>query len=270
MDKIIKLKPYYVEKVWGYEKWILSTHKNGYSFIDGKEENLFEYLGKELPILIKEIKANDALSVQVHPFDEYAQKHENDNGKTECWYIVEADDDASLICGIKDGLDREKFLEILNSGNDIEGFLNREYVKKGDMIYIQAGTVHAIDKGIKLIEIQQCSDVTYRIYDWGRDREVHINKALDVINFNGDEKSGKIEQFEILNTPYFVVGKILVSDVYRDNSKDKFNVYVCLSGDGIILDNFGNEISINQGETLYIFQNVDYTIKGKLELLKIY
>ena len=138
------------------------------------------------------------------------------------------------------------------------------------MIYIQAGTVHAIDKGIKLIEIQQCSDVTYRIYDWGRDREVHINKALDVINFNGDEKSGKIEQFEILNTPYFVVGKILVSDVYRDNSKDKFNVYVCLSGDGIILDNFGNEISINQGETLYIFQNVDYTIKGKLELLKIY
>lgn len=269
MDKIIKLNPHYVERVWGYEKWILSTHKNGYSLVEGKDKNLFEYLGENLPILIKEIMANDTLSVQVHPSDEYAMKYENDNGKTECWYIMECDKDASLICGIKDGLDRESFSKIINDSNNIEKFLKRVYVKKGDMIYIQAGTVHAIEGGIKLLEIQQSSDITYRIYDWGRDREVHIEKALDVINFSGDGESGKIENFKVLNTPYFLVEKINVLGEYSGECNDKFNVYFCLNGDGVVCSNCGCNVTISKGESVFILKDTNYKIKGELELIKI-
>lgn len=270
MEKIIKLNPCYVERVWGYEKWILSTHKNGYSFIEGKDKNLFEYLGEELPILIKEIMANDTLSVQVHPSDDYALKYENDNGKTECWYIMECDDNASLICGIEDGLDREKLSKIINDSNNIEGFLNRIRVKKGDMIYIQAGTVHAIEGGIKLLEIQQCSDITYRIYDWGRDREVHIEKALDVINFSGNSESGKIENFKVLNTPYFTVEKIDINGIYNDMCDDKFNVYFCLGGNGLVYSDCENKITIGKEDTIFISKFTEYKIEGNLELIKIY
>ena len=101
MSNILKLNPFYSEKIWGYEAWNLSTHRNGNSTIVGSETTLLESLNKELPILIKVIQANDTLSVQVHPDDEYSRIHENDNGKTECWYILEAKEDASLICGIK-------------------------------------------------------------------------------------------------------------------------------------------------------------------------
>ena len=119
--------------------------------------------------MIKVIQANDTLSVQVHPDDEYSKIHESDNGKTECWYILDAKEDASLICGIKPGLNKESFSKIIEEGN-IENYLEKVSVKPGDMIYIPVGTVHAIEGGLKLIEVQQSSDVTYRMYDWGRDR----------------------------------------------------------------------------------------------------
>lgn len=270
MKKILKLNPYYSEKIWGYEKWILSTHKNGYSFLDGEDSTLFEYLNEELPILIKEIKADDTLSVQVHPSDEYAMKYEGDNGKTECWYILDCKEGAHLICGIEDGLSKEKFESIIKNGKEIEKYLKRVNVKKGDMIYIKAGTVHAIEGGIKLIEVQQCSDVTYRIYDWGRDREIHVNKALDVINFNERYESTKIENFKILNTPYFTVEKINVNGNYRSRSYEKYNVYVCLNGSAVIMCDNGERVSFKEGESIYILNGIDYEINGDAEFLKVY
>lgn len=267
--KLLKLKSYYSEKVWGYEKWILSTHKNGYSFIEGEEKNLFEYLNQTLPILIKEIKADQTLSVQVHPSDEYAMKNEGDSGKTECWYIVDCKEDAHLVCGIAEGLNREKFKEIIKGGKEIEKYLTRINIKKGDLIYIKAGTVHAIEGGIKLIEIQQSSDVTYRLYDWGRDREIHVEKALDVINFDKQE-SPKIENFKKLQTPYFNVEKIEVNGNYKDKSDQKYNVYISLSGECTISTKDGEKVSINSYESVYIENGTDYEINGNGEFLKVY
>lgn len=268
MKSIFKLKDHFVERVWGYEKWMLSTHKNGKSLVDGEQKDLLEYIGKELPILIKEIKADETLSVQVHPTDEYAHKNEGDNGKTECWYIVDAKKDATLICGIEDGLNKEKFLDIINN-NEVEKYLKRITVKKGDMIYIPAGTVHAIEGGMKLIEVQESSDVTYRIYDWGRNREIHVNKAIDVINFNNDGNYGKIEEFKTLETPYFTVNKINVNKEYKDKING-YTVYICLNGNGNITSIDGSNLIINEGDYVYVKENTEHCIEGNLELLKIF
>ncbi|AID44209.1 Mannose-6-phosphate isomerase [Candidatus Arthromitus sp. SFB-mouse-NL] len=269
MSKVLKLNPLYMEKIWGYEKWILSTHKNGISFVDSDQRNLLECIGRELPILIKEIKANNNLSVQVHPSDDYANKYENDFGKTECWYVLDADKDATLICGLKDGVTKEDFKNALECSN-VEVLLKRINVKVGDMIYIPAGTVHAIEGGIKILEIQQCSDVTYRIYDWGRDREVHIDKALDVINFNSDVNYGRIENFTRLESPYFIVEKLIIDGEYIDHCGDNYCVYICLNGSGTItMKKNGNAISISELDTIYISQNIGCKINGSIEVLKV-
>lgn len=270
MNKVLKLKSLYMEKIWGYEKWILSTHKNGISFVDCDKRNLLECIGRELPILIKEIKADSSLSVQVHPSDDYAKKNENDFGKTECWYILDADKDATLICGLKDGVTREDFKNALECSN-VEGLLQRINVKEGDMIYIPSGTVHAIEGGIKILEIQQCSDVTYRIYDWGRNREIHVDKALDVINFNGDINYGKIKNFSRLETPYFIVEKLIIDgEEYIDHCDDNYCVYICLNGNGTITTNENRDImSISELDTIYIFQNTECKINGNIEILKV-
>ncbi|MEG2789697.1 MAG: type I phosphomannose isomerase catalytic subunit [Romboutsia sp.] len=268
MGYILKLDPFYSEKIWGYENWNLSTHKNGYCTISGSNETLINKLGKELPILIKIIQANDTLSVQVHPNNEYAKIHENDSGKTECWYILEAKDNASLICGIKPGLDKESFCNIIEQGK-IEDYLEKVSVKAGDMIYIPSGTLHAIEGGLKLIEVQQSSDITYRMYDWGRDREVHIEKSLDVIDYKGIKKGGKIEDFTKLETPYFNVEKVLVNDKYKDEVDCDFHSYTVINGDGCIISE-DEHIGLSKEETIYIPNGVNYSIVGDMELIKSY
>lgn len=268
MSKILKLNPFYSEKIWGYEEWNLSTHKNGLSTLSDSETTLLNSIGKELPILIKVIQANDTLSVQVHPDDEYSRKYENDNGKTECWYILEAKEDASLICGIKPNMTKESFAKVIENG-EIENYLEKVSVKPGDMIYIPHGTVHAIEGGLKLIEVQQSSDVTYRMYDWGRDREMHIEKSLDVIDYEGKNKGGKIENFTKLETPYFTVEKIAVDNIYMDKVDCDFHSYTVISGSGYVTSK-DNKIDISKEETIYIPQGVEYMIQGDLELLKCY
>lgn len=268
MGKILKLRSFYMDKIWGYEKWILSTHKNGISFVENDERNLLECIGKELSILIKEIKADSSLSVQVHPTDDYSKKYENDFGKTECWYILDADENATLICGLKDGVSKGEFENALKC-SDVESLLKRIHIKKGDMIYIPAGTVHAIEGGIKILEIQQCSDVTYRIYDWGRDREIHINKAMDVINFNNDTNFGKIESFNKLESPYFIVEKLNIYGEYVDNYNENYCVYICLNGNGIIEDDYGNLINVCELDTIYVSKNTKCKINGNLEMLRV-
>lgn len=268
MNGILKLKPFYSEKIWGYEEWNLSTHRNGCSTVVGTGKSLADALGGELPILIKIIQANEALSIQVHPNDEYSRKYENDNGKTECWYILDAKEDATLVCGIKEGFNRDSFAKVIEE-NKVEENLVRVSVKKGDMIYIPAGTVHAIEGGLKILEVQQSSDVTYRMYDWGRDREMHIEKSLDVIDYDMKNKGGMVENFTKLETPYFTVEKIDVDGSYDDKVCGEFHSYTVISGEGTI-ESAEGLVELKAEETVYIKSGVEYTIKGKIEVLKSY
>ncbi len=215
---IMKLKPAVKDYIWGgtrlkedfsvesdlprvAESWVLSCHKNGACIVQNGEfegqvlhqavhENP-DFLGthaadyKDFPILVKLIDAHDDLSVQVHPDDEYAAEVENSQGKTELWYVVDCEEGASLICGFSEELTVEKFRQAIQSGTLLD-YVHRYDVKKGDVFLIEAGTLHAIGKGTVIAEIQQSSDVTYRVYDYdrtddeGNPRELHVDKAIDV------------------------------------------------------------------------------------------
>ncbi|MCY6959021.1 type I phosphomannose isomerase catalytic subunit [Clostridium brassicae] len=269
---IYKLSPFFKETIWGWEKWALSCHENGYSFIENGEDNGKKIIDviedkNKFPILIKVIKADSVLSVQVHPDDAYSQKHENSSGKTECWYILEAKENASLILGIKKGLNKEELYKIVKKG-DIENYLQEINVSKGDFIYIPSGTIHSIKGGIKLVEVQQNSDITYRLYDWGRGRKEHLKKALDVIDYEGKNKGGKIEKFKFIETPYFKIKKINVKEKYKDVSKNGFHSYIVVQGSGIIKC-AENVVELNYEDTIYIPRETAYVIKGKMTLLKI-
>jgi len=173
---MIKLNPIKSEKIWGYELWIASTHPNGC------QEDFQTAVGGDYPLLVKVIQADDTLSIQVHPDDELAVKLEGEGnrGKTECWYVLDAAPDAKLVYGIKEGYSNEVLAKAITE-NNLEDYLEMVSVKQGDFIYIPAGTVHAIGAGLRLMEVQQSCDLTYRLYDWGRGREVHIEKGLAVI-----------------------------------------------------------------------------------------
>ncbi|WP_027307660.1 mannose-6-phosphate isomerase, class I [Caloramator sp. ALD01] len=311
-------QPVYKEIIWGgqnlnkifgrslpYEKtaesWEVCCHKNGMSIIENgiyKEKTLQEIIDiykEELlgtkalkydrfPLLIKYIDANDKLSVQVHPNDEYALKFEGDFGKTEMWYVVDAKDDAKLIYGVKEGTTKEEFKEALFN-KQLEDCLNYVSVKKGDVIFIPSGTVHAILDGIVIAEIQQNSDTTYRVYDWnrvdknGKPRELHIEKALDVIDFNISGKvvspvSQKFNGYSLSNIAkcnYFSVDEINVENKYFDKTNgESFHIYMCIEGNGRL--NYNGEIyDISAGKTFMIpAKKEEFTIEGQLKLLKAY
>lgn len=269
MAKMFKTKPYYSARPWGYELWTLSTHSHGQSLVLPQKEPLKEYLGHSLPILIKIIKADEHLSVQVHPDDSYAQEYEKDNGKTECWYILKADPDAKLIAGIKKGLNRNKLAQIIEEDN-LESVLKTIPVQAGDMIYIPHGTIHAIMGGLKLLEVQQSSDSTYRLYDWGRAREMHIEKALDVIDYGGKNGAGKIENFTTLETPFFKVEKVELhqgAKTYIVN--ERFQTLNTCHGSGKVITE-DQVLTLIPDETIYIPHGTTYTIQGTVELLRTY
>lgn len=267
----LKLKPYISKKVWGWEKWVLSCHEDGKSTIEegtyaGQELSSILGCGSSFPILNKIIKAEDTLSVQVHPNDDYAKRFENDKGKTECWYILEAKDGATLVSGIKKGLNKEKLRRIIQQG-ELEDYLERISIKRGDFIYVPAGSVHAIGAGIKLIEVQQNSNITYRLHDFGRGREVHIEKSLEVIDYENTNKAGKIDKFDKLETPYFKVEKIIVHNSYVDVVKESFHSYIVICGEGIIKAN-NEEIKLKEEETIYISKGTEYMLQGDMDLIK--
>ena len=184
---MFKTQPFVSEKVWGYERWIVSVHPAGQSLVDDATPQiggtpLDVIAGASYPLLIKIIQANETLSVQVHPDDDYARIHEHSAGKTECWYVLDAVPDAKIIYGLQKDYSRSE-LETAIRDNTIEHCLCSVPVSKGDFIFIPAGTVHAIQGGLRLLEVQQSSDITYRLYDWGRPREVHVQKGLDVLRY---------------------------------------------------------------------------------------
>ncbi len=227
-------------------------------------EQVFERFGNQFPLLFKFIDANDSLSVQVHPGDVLAAERHQSYGKTEMWYVVDADSDATLISGFSKPTTKEDYLTALEN-KSLKDILRVENVKKGDAFFIPAGRVHAIGSGVLLAEIQQTSDITYRIYDWDRNdtdgnpRELHTEMALDAIDFSMDE-SNKIETKTEVNTtskimacPYFVTNKVVfdkdVEKVYA--AIDSFVVYMCLEGSYCI--QYGSELlQVNKGETVLI------------------
>ncbi|WP_297636977.1 type I phosphomannose isomerase catalytic subunit [uncultured Clostridium sp.] len=298
----------YYDKIWGgrdFEKfrdnvpkgeigesWDIACHKNGTGVIKngnlkGMDFNkLIQTYGKEVmgdkigldkfPLLIKLINSNNKLSVQVHPDDEYA-KRENDLGKTEAWYVVDATEEASLIVGTKN-CTKEIFKEAIEKGN-LDKYLNKIPVKKGDMFYVKSGLVHAICEGVIIAEIQQNSDTTYRVYDFNRGREIHVEKALDVIDF--DLKSENIKGVTIHEEGYdrtilclsefFAIEKyILNGEITLNSEKDRFHLYTCVEGNGCIEGN-GEVIEIKKGDSILIPAYLGkYIIKGNLEILKSY
>jgi mannose-6-phosphate isomerase len=212
MGKIVKLKPFMVEKPWGTHKlaslkevltnkligesWEVSTHPAGSSFVE--DYPLSEIC--ELSYLVKFIDTGQNLSIQVHPDDDYAKKIENSKGKTECWMILNAKKDAGIYLGFKPHVTRKEFFNALTHNLSIENFLNFIPVKKGDFFYLPPGSIHAIGGGVTLCEIQQSSDITYRVWDWNRQsetgekRKLHIDQAKEVLNFNQEFNQGLIHK----------------------------------------------------------------------------
>ncbi len=294
----LKFHPIFKQKVWGGKKLNKVLQKNaignvGESWeISGVTENVSEILngplkekslnwllenykeklvgervynsfGNKFPLLFKFIDARENLSVQVHPNDFLAKTRHSSFGKTELWYIIDVEKNGKLILGFNEKMDQKKYLKTL-SKNRITEVLNSESIKNGDAFIIEPGTIHAIGAGVLLAEIQQTSDITYRIYDWdrpdinGQMRQLHTNLALDSIDFN--QSNPRLEYIEEKNTPvhigttdFFSVNKLVLSQNYIRNLEEipSFTVYMCLEGNALIeTDDFSEEIK--KGETILI------------------
>jgi len=296
----LKFHPLFKDKIWGGQKikthfgfdysplpncgeaWVLSGVKNNESVVsegwlagnhlnelieiymdDLVGEKVFEKHGEEFPLLIKIIDSNDWLSIQVHPADELAKKRHNCSGKTEMWYVLQADDNAELISGFNRKINKETYIKHLND-KTLPEIMNFEKVSAGDVFYMPAGRVHALGPGVLLAEIQQTSDITYRIYDWdrtdseGKPRDLHTELALDAIDFNlYDGRVHPITKHDqtssLIRGTYFVTNLLqLTRQLLKDYSElDSFVVYLCVSGSATI-DYPGGSLTMNGGECLLI------------------
>lgn len=244
-------------------------------------QKVYEQFGLEFPLLFKFLDASDDLSIQVHPSDELARKRHNSSGKTEMWYIIQADQNSRNIIGFNEKYSPKEYLTHLKD-KTLPTILKEEKVKKGDVFFLETGTVHAIGKGIILAEIQQTSDITYRIYDWdrtdqnGKPRELHLDLALDAINYNPTQTKkeyAKIKNSEntIIESNYFKVNYIpLEGEVAMQKNKDSFRVYMCTQGD-FSVEYKGEKHHFKQGTTVLLPAVLnEFTLRGKAELLEVY
>lgn len=291
------------DKLYG-ESWDLSSVKGDVSvvangFLKGNnleeiievymgelvgEEN-FEKYGLEFPLLVKYLDCNDKLSVQVHPNDELAEERHNSFGKTEAWYVVDCKPGAAIYLGFKNlELTREEYIAAVAESR-LEELLNRVEVKPGDVFFIPAGTVHALGAGIEVVEVQQTSDVTYRIYDWdrvdasGKGRELHTALAVDAIDFEADAEllHRKYELTKggaatVLESSYFTM---TLHDVDGEKlldraSLDSFIIYIALNGSAQVIAD-GVEESLEEGEVMLIPAEVsEIEINGNAKLMEVY
>ncbi len=229
----------------------------------------FDRFGNEFPLLIKFIDSNDWLSIQVHPDDELARKRNIGSGKSEMWYILGADKNAELISGFNKKTHKEEYLQNLEN-KTLKGMLNFEKVQKGDVYDIPAGRVHALGPGCLLTEIQQTSDATYRIYDWdridtaGMTRELHIDKALDAIDFEFYEnyktnyKTKVNETSSVIESPHFTTRILSLNETVIKNfsALDSFVIYIATEGNVEMKWEDGN-INLKKGESLLIPASFD-------------
>ena len=320
---ILFLKPALKETIWGgnrirndfnmetdlnnvAEAWVLSCHEDGECTVIGGEfdgKTLSDVLENEIgmgslgtnckdcrsiedfPILIKLIDADDKLSVQVHPDDEYAAANEKDvRGKTEAWYIIDCDDDAELIYGFNDDLSKEEFRNAIENGTLLDK-VNRAKVKPGDVAFISSGTLHAIGKGILLAEVQQSCNTTYRVFDYnrtgldGKPRELHIDKAVDVTKCTIPDGTLEPEGMPVKHDgyvsillsecPYFTMTSIDIDTLYADDADEKsFVSLVVLEGNGTI--KCGEETrELKKGDSIFIpADSGSYYVSGKVKLLQ--
>lgn len=311
----LKFKKVFIEKVWGGrefeikldmklpenrkigESWEISAHPNGMSIVENGElagktlqEVYDEYKEKlvgnkvyneykdRFPLLIKYLDVNDRLSIQVHPDDETALKNHNELGKSESWYIMEASPDAVLIMGMKPGITKKQFLTKAEN-NDFEGLFEEKTVKKGDFIDIVPGTVHASLKGSVLFaEIQENSDITYRIYDFDRTengvkRKLHIKESADTIDFdkkvdivNTDFKENETRK-NLIRKKYYSIDKIKINNTFDDRDDESMIIYSILEGKGTITQK-DYSLKIQKGESVLVPPRMNVTLKGNFEILR--
>ncbi|MPQ44074.1 type I phosphomannose isomerase catalytic subunit [Clostridium tarantellae] len=305
----IRFENLYYDKVWGGrdfelfrenmpdgnigETWDVACHPNGMSVVENGEykgiklDELINMLGTNLvgtkisiekfPLLVKLINAKEKLSVQVHPNDEYGMRVENEFGKTEIWYVVEAFEGANLVVGTKN-CTKEQFIKAIETG-EFDEYLNKVSVKKGDTFFVKSGLVHAIGEGVIIAEIQQNSDTTYRVYDYNRGREIHVEKALDVIDFSlkGDKSKGLMKECDGYNKTYlslcdyFSLEKYdILNNCMEESNEERFYIFTCVEGNGIIKYSDG-ELIINKGDSIFIPATLGkYELIGTMSLLKSY
>lgn len=326
MDQLypLKFRPILKDKIWGGDKLRTQLHKNttsnscGESWeisgVKGNEsevvngylqgnlltelteiymgdlvgEKIFDQYGLEFPLLIKFIDAAEYLSLQVHPDDELAKKKHQSRGKTEMWYVMEADPDAELIIGFNQSLSKEDYLYHLQN-KTLEKVVNREKVSPGDAYFLPAGRIHATGAGILLAEIQQTSDITYRIYDWdrtdaeGNTRELHTNEALEAIDFNAyDHYKTSYEAknnttSNIVHCDYFVTNILQFDSPLKKEyiTLDSFVIYICLKGRFYIYYNNNTEeyVHVRKGETILIPETLEEIYlhpAGTAKLLEVF
>lgn len=233
-------------------------------------KSVFERFGKEFPILIKFIDAKQDLSIQLHPNDELAKKRHNSFGKTEMWYIMDADKGAELIVGFNKDVSKEEYAKSIEDDTLLE-LLNYETVKEGDTFFINTGKIHAIGAGVLLAEIQQTSDITYRVFDFNRKdkdgnlRELHTELALDAVDYEkkDDFKVKYSVEKDTVNQmvacPYFNTNFLeLTEDLELDvATRDSFTIYMCVGGSATVENDFGSA-KINKGETVLIPANSNF------------
>ena len=262
-------------------QYLISTYK---SALVGKK--VYKKFKKKFPLLIKFIDAREALSIQLHPDDKLAKERHNSFGKTEMWYVMDADKDGNLIVGFKKDVTKEQYLEHLENKSLLE-IMNVDNVKKGDVYFIPTGRVHSIGAGVMLAEIQQTSDITYRVYDWdridskGRSRELHTDFALDAIDFKA-QKQYKTDYNKTLNKSsnivdceYFTTNIIPVDgELNIDHSdKDSFVIYICVDGKVSLVYHDDKKENLKKGETVLIPAELDkitISSKGYSELLEVF
>ena len=289
------------------ETWECSTHPDGPSIVaSGAHKGMLltevlkehpEYMGTHpktdggLPILIKFIDAKQDLSVQVHPDDEYAKKYEHGSlGKTEMWYVLDATKDARLVYGFYHDISKEKLKKSLEEGT-VERYLQKVKVKKDDLFYIEAGTVHAIGAGILIAEIQECSNITYRMYDYnrmdkdGKPRTLHIERALEVANRIGTQtprQPMRVLRYQkgcaselLCRCKYFQVERQLINtekcremaDFQTDGNS--FQVLLCVDGCGTLFGE-GEMIHFFKGDCIFVpADSMPLKLHGRAQMLKV-
>ncbi len=313
----LQFEPIFKEKIWGGNKlktqfnksisskntgesWELSAVKGDISIVSNGDfkgklltelielypneilgTTVFERFGSQFPLLFKFLDAKEDLSIQVHPNDELARERHNSFGKTEMWYIMQADKNARIIIGFKENSNKEEYLENLEN-KKLSTILNEIEVGEGDVFFIETGTVHSIGAGIVIAEIQQTSDVTYRIYDFdrkdenGNKRELHIDLALDAINYQKIETQ-KIYFKEpnqlnnVVDCPYFTTNFIPLTETLKmQKSGTSFTTYMCVEGEFNIEIN-GVIYHYKKGDTVLVPAALkEFVLTGNASILEIY
>ncbi|HSD14043.1 MAG TPA: type I phosphomannose isomerase catalytic subunit, partial [Flavobacterium sp.] len=243
---------------------------------------VYKDFGTEFPLLFKFLDAKEDLSIQLHPNDELAKKRHNSFGKTEMWYVVQADSDARIIVGFKEKATPDQYLKHLEN-KTLPSILKEIPVQKGDVFFLETGTVHAIGAGTVIAEIQQTSDITYRIYDWDRTdangnlRELHIDQAIEAITYDVVEarriyKTVQNQSNNAVDCPYFTVNVIpLDGKMNLVKNGDSFTVLVCTEGSFSVVTDSGLEFKFKLGDTVLLPAALtDFELVGSATLLEIF